>query len=127
MVPLSQTLSGANGGVRRIARECCRIASLTHGRPILTLGSDEDLRREAHELARRPEVLISTPGRVIDHLRRGSASLAATAYVGVDAPEGDVGFLQDVDYILSKTPKELPRQNGPNPRTNPYPEKGETT
>jgi ATP-dependent RNA helicase DeaD len=57
------------------------------------------LRRGAH-------VVVGTPGRVIDHLNRGSLSLAGLTTLVLD--EGDemlrMGFIDDVELVLEKSP-----------------------
>lgn len=59
-------------------------------------------------LRRGAQVVVGTPGRVIDHLKRGSLSLDDLQYVVLD--EADemlrMGFAEDVETILSQTPEE---------------------
>jgi len=57
-------------------------------------------------LQRGAQVVVGTPGRVMDHLRRGSLKLDAARMVVLD--EADemlrMGFLEDVEWILSQSP-----------------------
>src|SRR5690625_166557 len=59
-------------------------------------------------LRRGATIVVGTPGRVIDHLERGSLDLSALKYLVLD--EADemlrMGFAEDVDRILSSAPKE---------------------
>ncbi|MDO4918384.1 DEAD/DEAH box helicase, partial [Kocuria sp.] len=59
-------------------------------------------------LKRGAQVVVGTPGRVIDHLKKGSLQLEDIAYVVLD--EADemlrMGFAEDVETILSQTPVE---------------------
>ncbi|WP_441327440.1 DEAD/DEAH box helicase [Kocuria sp.] len=59
-------------------------------------------------LRRGAQVVVGTPGRVIDHLKRGSLQLEDLQYVVLD--EADemlrMGFAEDVETILSQTPVE---------------------
>ncbi|NHU84704.1 DEAD/DEAH box helicase [Kocuria sp. JC486] len=59
-------------------------------------------------LRRGAQVVVGTPGRVIDHLKRGSLDLEDLQYVVLD--EADemlrMGFAEDVETILSQTPVE---------------------
>ena len=52
-------------------------------------------------------MVIATPGRLLDHIRRRSISLESVKYVVLD--EGDVmldmGFIEDIEAILARTPK----------------------
>ena len=58
-----------------------------------------DLRRGAH-------VVVGTPGRIIDHIRRHSLHLGALRWLVID--EADemlrMGFLEDIEWIISQTP-----------------------
>ncbi|TDK25612.1 DEAD/DEAH box helicase [Arthrobacter crusticola] len=59
-------------------------------------------------LRRGAQVVVGTPGRVIDHISKGSLDLSALEYVVLD--EADemlrMGFAEDVEQILSSTPAE---------------------
>lgn len=59
-------------------------------------------------LRRGATIVVGTPGRVIDHLERGSLDLSDLKYLVLD--EADemlrMGFAEDVDRILSSAPKE---------------------
>ena len=58
-------------------------------------------------LERRPAIVVGTPGRVIDHLQRGTLSLRYVRYAVLDEADQmlDIGFLPDIRRILSRTPK----------------------
>jgi len=62
---------------------------------------------QLRQLKRRPQVIVGTPGRVMDHLRRGTLKLDALKALVLD--EADemlrMGFIDDVDWILEHTPK----------------------
>ncbi|MBR9681444.1 MAG: DEAD/DEAH box helicase [Candidatus Altiarchaeota archaeon] len=53
------------------------------------------------------DVVIGTPGRLIDHLRRGSLKLNKTKVVVLDEADRmlDMGFKADVEYLISATPR----------------------
>lgn len=52
-------------------------------------------------------VVIGTPGRILDHLQRGTLKLGSVSYVVLDEADRmlDMGFAPDVGRILSKTPE----------------------
>ncbi|HET8555530.1 MAG TPA: DEAD/DEAH box helicase [Rhodanobacteraceae bacterium] len=62
---------------------------------------------QLHGLRRGVHVVVGTPGRVIDHLRKGTLDLSALRFVVLD--EADemlrMGFAEDVDTILSAAPE----------------------
>ncbi len=59
-------------------------------------------------LARKPHVIIATPGRLIDHLRQHTYSLEKLKVIVLDEADRmlDVGFLPDISRILEGAPKE---------------------
>jgi ATP-dependent RNA helicase DeaD len=56
-------------------------------------------------LKRQPAIVIGTPGRVIDHLTRGTLDLSETRFVVLDEADEmlKMGFIEDVSHILSHT------------------------
>ncbi|MAE34276.1 MAG: ATP-dependent RNA helicase [Oceanospirillaceae bacterium] len=65
-----------------------------------------DYGSQLRELKRGPQWVVGTPGRVMDHLRRGTLSLADIKAVVLD--EADemlrMGFIDDVNWILEQAP-----------------------
>ena len=59
-------------------------------------------------LARGVEILVATPGRLIDHLKRGSIELNNITHVVLDEADTmlDMGFIDDIQFILDLTPEE---------------------
>ena len=54
-----------------------------------------------------PQIVVGTPGRVKDHLRRGTLSLRSVRYAILDEADQmlDIGFLPDITHILGRTPR----------------------
>jgi ATP-dependent RNA helicase DeaD len=65
---------------------------------------DQQLRR----LRKGVEIVVGTPGRVIDHLNRGTLKLNELKFMVLDEADEmlNMGFIDDVELILSKTPEE---------------------
>ena len=65
------------------------------------------LDRDFRALERRPHIVVGTPGRIIDHLHRGTLSLGDVHYAVLDEADQmlDIGFLPDITRILSRTPR----------------------
>ena len=65
------------------------------------------LRRQIEELRRGVQIVVGTPGRVIDHLRRGTLNLRAVRIVVLDEADRmlDMGFIDDIEYILRRVPR----------------------
>ncbi|WP_317931257.1 DEAD/DEAH box helicase [Halioxenophilus sp. WMMB6] len=68
----------------------------------------QDMRAQLRQLQRGVHVVVGTPGRVMDHLRRNSLDLSSLNMVVLD--EADemlrMGFIDDVEWILDHTPDE---------------------
>ena len=64
--------------------------------------------RQLRGLQRGVQIVVGTPGRVMDHMRRGSLSLESTRYFVLDEADEmlDMGFIDDVDWILGQIPGE---------------------
>ena len=58
-------------------------------------------------LRRGVEIVVATPGRIIDHLKRGSIRLDNVKHVVLDEADTmlDMGFIEDIEFILELTPK----------------------
>jgi ATP-dependent RNA helicase RhlE len=66
------------------------------------------MNRQVRELARRPQILIATPGRMIDHLQQKTISLADVRVVVLDEADRmlDMGFAPQLKRILPLLPTE---------------------
>ena len=75
---------------------------------VLPIYGGQSMVLQLRHLRRGVHVVVGTPGRVMDHLRRETLSLAALHTVVLD--EADemlrMGFIDDVDWILEQTPAE---------------------
>ncbi|HEV2644436.1 MAG TPA: DEAD/DEAH box helicase, partial [Candidatus Elarobacter sp.] len=64
------------------------------------------MQQQLRALSRGVDVVVATPGRALDHIRRGSLDLSAVRTVVLDEADEmlDMGFAEDLDAILSSTP-----------------------
>jgi len=67
----------------------------------------QEFHRQVVALRRGAHVVIATPGRVLDHMRRGSIDLSALVAVVLDEADEmlDMGFAEDLELILEATPE----------------------
>ncbi|MEW6098394.1 MAG: DEAD/DEAH box helicase [Pseudomonadota bacterium] len=67
-----------------------------------------DMNPQTQELRRGVEVLIATPGRLLDHIQAKNCNLGQVEYVVLDEADRmlDIGFLPDLQRILSYLPKQ---------------------
>jgi superfamily II DNA/RNA helicase len=59
------------------------------------------------DLKRGAQVVVGTPGRILDHLKRGTLSFESVSYLVLDEADRmlDMGFMPDVERILRRTPR----------------------
>lgn len=67
-----------------------------------------DIRKQLGILKRNPRIVVATPGRLIDHLKRKSLNLDSTAILVLDEGDRmiDMGFAPQLDQILKFLPKQ---------------------
>ena len=65
------------------------------------------LQGDFRALDANPHVVVGTPGRIKDHLRRRTLSLSGIRYAVLDEADQmlDIGFLPDITHILGRTPR----------------------
>lgn len=66
------------------------------------------VRSDLAALEHGAHAVVGTPGRVIDHLKRGTLRLEGVHFVVLDEADAmlDIGFARDIDYILRTVPKQ---------------------
>ncbi len=67
-----------------------------------------DIRGDFRRLARRPAVLVATPGRLLDHIRSGSLDCSGVTQVVLDEADQmlDMGFRPDLEAIVAELPEQ---------------------
>ncbi|MGZ0177883.1 MAG: DEAD/DEAH box helicase [Acidimicrobiales bacterium] len=73
---------------------------------VLPVFGGQPISRQLQALKRGVHVVVGTPGRVIDHIKRGSLNLDAVQTVVLDEADEmlDMGFTEDIEAILRATP-----------------------
>lgn len=78
------------------------------GLHVLPIYGGQSMGIQLRQLQRNPQVIVGTPGRVLDHIRRGTLKLGELQSLVLD--EADemlrMGFIDDVETILKETPDE---------------------
>ena len=75
---------------------------------VLAIYGGSDFRSQIHALKRGVDVVVGTPGRVMDHMRQGTLNTSGLRSLVLD--EADemlrMGFIDDVEWILEQLPEE---------------------
>ena len=68
----------------------------------------ESMQRQLRQLNNRSRIIVGTPGRINDHLKRKSLNLKATKYLVLDETDRmlDMGFTPQIETVLNFVPKE---------------------
>jgi len=92
----------------QVAEEVTRIAHFKRGIQIVPIYGGQSYERQFRALAAGVQVVIGTPGRVMDHLDRGTLRLDALRTVVLDETDRmlDMGFREDIERILSAVPEQ---------------------
>lgn len=73
---------------------------------MLAVYGGQDIERQLGPLHSGVDVVVGTPGRLLDHIERGTLKLDAVEVVVLDEADRmlDMGFIDDIEKILKKTP-----------------------
>ncbi|MCK9395725.1 MAG: DEAD/DEAH box helicase [Methylobacter sp.] len=92
----------------QVAEAFQRYAAHLKGFHVLPIYGGQDYSTQLRQLKRGAHVVVGTPGRVMDHMRKGTLNLAGLGYLVLD--EADemlrMGFIDDVEWILEQIPKQ---------------------
>src|SRR5207248_7109303 len=75
---------------------------------VLPVYGGQSIQQQLRSLRRGVDVIVATPGRALDHIRRGSLSLTSVQVVILDEADEmlDMGFADDLEEILEALPAE---------------------
>ena len=96
---------------RELAVQVCgefdKLGKHMHARSLPIYGG-ASINVQIDELRKGVQIVVGTPGRIIDHLDRGTLRLDNVKVVVLDEADRmlDMGFIEDIDFILSKLPSE---------------------
>ena len=118
-LPVLQSLSGEQAGPQALVlvptRELAeQVSQAVHrygrdlGVRVLPVYGGQPIGRQLQALHRGVQVVVGTPGRVLDHINRGTLQLGDVRTVVLDEADEmlDMGFAEDIEAILGETPAE---------------------
>ncbi|PYM81975.1 MAG: ATP-dependent helicase [Candidatus Rokuibacteriota bacterium] len=116
VIPMIERFAGQGTGLRGLVLAPTRelasqiaeaLRALGTGRlRVVTVVGGEPMGPQTSGLRSRPDVVVATPGRLIDHLERGSVSLGGIRLLVLDEADRmlDMGFAPQVEAILARVP-----------------------
>ena len=90
----------------QIGDELTRLAKYIDGVRIAVIYGGQSISRQITALKRHPQIVIATPGRLLDHMQRGNIRLDAVHTMVLDEADEmlNMGFVKDVTKIIEATP-----------------------
>jgi ATP-dependent RNA helicase DeaD len=103
--PLALIVAPTRELALQVQRELAWLYQFADARVVSCVGG-MDPRREQRELAAGAHIVVGTPGRLCDHLRRGRLDVSELKAVVLDEADEmlDLGFREDMEFILKTTP-----------------------
>lgn len=83
-------------------------AKFMRGLHVLPIYGGQSMHQQLNALRRGPQIIVGTPGRVMDHMRRGTLKLETLKAMVLDEADEmlKMGFIDDIEWILEHTPKQ---------------------
>lgn len=90
------------------SEELKSISKYKSGVRILPVYGGQPIDRQIRALKNRPQIIIGTPGRIMDHMRRHTLKFANLRMIILDEADEmlNMGFREDIDTILKEVPAE---------------------
>ena len=91
----------------QVAEETGKLLLFKRGLSVVPIYGGQSYDRQFRALAAGVQIVIGTPGRVMDHMERGTLKLDALKFVVLDEADRmlDMGFRDDIERILSAVPE----------------------
>jgi ATP-dependent RNA helicase DbpA len=92
----------------QVTQEIRRLARAEENIKVLTLCGGTPMRPQTASLEHGAHIVVGTPGRIMDHLERGSLALGALSTLVLDEADRmlDMGFFDDIATVVRQCPKE---------------------
>ena len=92
----------------QVAEEIRKLAKFIHGVKVLPIYGGQDINKQIRSLKGGVQVIIGTPGRVMDHMRRHTLKMGTVQMITLDEADEmlNMGFREDIETILKELPEE---------------------
>jgi ATP-dependent RNA helicase DeaD len=118
-IPIVEKVDVKNGAIQalvvaptrelaiQVSEELYKIGAVKRVR-VLPIYGGQDIERQIRALKKHPHVIVGTPGRIIDHINRGTLRLEHVRTVVLDEADEmlNMGFIEDIEAILRHVPTE---------------------
>ncbi len=90
------------------AEEIRKLTKYMHGIKVLPIYGGQDINRQIKALSQGVQIIVGTPGRVMDHLRRHTIKTPEVKMIVLDEADEmlNMGFREDMETILKEMPEE---------------------
>lgn len=92
----------------QVAEEIRNLAKFMHGIKLVPIYGGQEIVKQIRSLKSGTQIIVGTPGRVMDHMRRKTIKMDHVHTVVLDEADEmlNMGFLEDMETILSSVPEE---------------------
>lgn len=92
----------------QVAEEIRKLAKFMHGIKVLPIYGGQEISKQIRSLKAGTQLIIGTPGRVMDHMRRKTVNFNTTKMIILDEADEmlNMGFREDIETILDQIPEE---------------------
>ncbi|MEE1341269.1 MAG: DEAD/DEAH box helicase [Lachnospiraceae bacterium] len=92
----------------QVAEEIRKLAKFLHGIKVLPIYGGQEISKQIRSLKAGTQLVIGTPGRVMDHMRRKTVKFDKVKMIALDEADEmlNMGFRDDIETILKQIPEE---------------------
>ncbi|HKM20680.1 MAG TPA: DEAD/DEAH box helicase [Lachnospiraceae bacterium] len=119
-IPMLETVNAKDKGVEaivlcptrelaiQVAEEIRNLAKFMHGVKVLPIYGGQEIVKQIKSLKTGVQIIVGTPGRVMDHMRRKTVKFGGVKMVVLDEADEmlNMGFRDDIETILEGVPEE---------------------
>ncbi|MDM5330606.1 DEAD/DEAH box helicase [Neobacillus sp. CF12] len=91
----------------QITEEFQKLTNDMDGVDVLAVYGGQDVDKQLKKLKKNVQIVVGTPGRLLDHIGRGTVQLSEVSFLVLDEADQmlHIGFLKEVEDIIRETPK----------------------
>ena len=91
----------------QITEEFQKLTNDMDGVDVLAVYGGQDVDKQLKKLKKNVQIVVGTPGRLLDHIGRGTVQLSEVSFLVLDEADQmlHIGFLKEVEDIIKETPK----------------------